>query len=101
MSFGVKLTNSGIEDARRTHDIQIANFARENLKLYHYRLRPAQLWRPTDQKPDGSFAREFVCDFHEVESWLFQPHEYLIVTTVEQVYLEDGIGAETIAASTL
>jgi hypothetical protein len=98
---GIKLANTGIEMAMAEHAIEITEFVPENLKLHHYRLRPGQLFRPVEQGPDGSYRREFICNLSELEYYEFRPHEYLIVTSLEQVYFGDGISAERVSASTL
>jgi deoxycytidine triphosphate deaminase len=103
LMYGNKLSNAHVRELVQRGgpgSIQFLNFDQTNLKLSHYRLRPADLWRPTEQKEDGSHRREHVHNFSD-GPYKFEPYEYLIVTTVEQIVLPEGMTGEVLGASTL
>ena len=98
--FGNKLSNAHVKELIAHRDLQFVNFDENNLKLSHYRLRAKGLWKPGTQQTDGSHKRVHVHDFGD-GPYEFEPNEYLIVTTVEQIVLPEGMTGEVIGASTL
>lgn len=98
--YGNKLSNAHVVELIDHNEIKFFNFVQANLKLSHYRLRPSDLWKPMEQKTDGSHRRVHVHSFSE-GAYRFEPNEYLIVTTIEHIVLPEGMTGEVIGASTL
>ena len=82
---GAVLSSVGILDFMSRGGIQIPLYDEKALGFSGYRLQPGALWEPTEAGP------KLMADLRRVPSFAFRPHEYLIVTPLQDVVLGNGL----------